>query len=326
MKGFSDLTASAKTFLRQDNQMNTDPLGSAQFITDCNWWQTKGAAKASFGTCWGKDCDNTGTLAPNSEEGELKINITSAWPLENEIMVASAPEALDIQKQLSYKISADGKILAEAKTGAWILGQANIDLTLKDAKELVLETSYSGSKKSNIFWANARVILADGKEIKVSELPVVMTNIKPNEYKGKDYYGGPVKIGGQEYTDNIPSMIENPEKPGTITIDLRELKAVGFKAVLGCDFPLGNETPRRKTYAVRAKGKTARYLNIIEPFEKKSVIKEIEAVDADHLKITLIDGRLQEITINNFEGDKGAAQVVIKESKNGKIIRQEQTN
>lgn len=325
MKGFSDLTAGTKTFLRHDSQMNSDPLGSAQFITDCSWWQTKGAAKASFETCWGKDCDNTGTLAPNSEEGELKINVTSAWPLENEIMAASAPEALDIQKQLSYKVSVDGKILTEAKTGAWILGQANIDLTLKDAKELTLETSFTGSKKSNIFWANARVVLADGKEIKVSELPMVLNNIIPNEYKGKDYYGGPVKIGGQEYTDNIASMTGNQEKPATIKIDLSGLKAVGFKAVLGCDFPLGNETPRRKTYAVRAKGKTARYLNIIEPFEKQSVIKEIQALDADHLKITLIDGRVQEITINNFEGEKGAAQIGIKESKNGKIIREEQT-
>lgn len=325
MKGFSNLTASQKTFLRHDDQMNTDPLGSAQFITDCNWWQTKGATKAEFGMCWGKDCDNSGTRAPNSEEGELKINVTSAWPLENEIMVASAPEAFEVQKQLSYKISADGKLLTEGKTGAWILGQANIDVTLKGIKELKLETSSQGSKTPNLFWADARVILTNGKEISLSELPIKTTNIKLTPEKGNDYFGGPVKIGGHEYKDNLPTMSENLKENAIITIDLSGLDVIGFKATLGSDFPLGDEKPRRKTYAVRSKGKTARYLTVIEPFEKQSVIKEVEATDADHLKITLTDGRVQEIAIQNFESEKDSIQVSVKESKNGKIIRQEQT-
>lgn len=326
MKGFSSLTASQKTFLRHDDQMNIDPLGSAQFITDCNWWQTKGAAKAEFGMCWGKDCDNAGTRAPNSEEGKLNINVISAWPLENEIMVASAPEALEVQKQLSFKISGDGNVLKEGKTGAWILGQANMDITLKGIKELKLETSSKGSKTPNLFWANARVILADGKEIGLSELPMKTKNIKPTVQKGNDYFGGPVKIGGHEYKDNVATMPENLEESAIITIDLSGLDVAEFKAILGSDFPLGDETPRRKTYAVRTKGKTTRYLTIIEPFENQSAIKTVEATDADHLKITLTDGRVQEICINNFEGEKGSPHISVKESKNGKIIRQEQTS
>lgn len=325
MKGFSDLSADTKNFLRHDNQMNPDPIGSAQFITDCNWWKTKGAAKASFGMCWGKDCDNAGTNVPTSEDGELKINVTSAWPLENEIMIGTAPEPFEVQKQLSYKVIADGKVLTEAKTGAWILGKAEIKQELNNVNELTLETNSNSSKNPNIFWADAKIILEGNKEVKISDLPIKTNNILPNQNKGKDYYDGPVKIGGQEYADNIPSMIVNEEKPAVITIDLSGLKAIGFKAVLGCDFPLGDETSRRKTYAVRAKGKTARYLTVIEPFEKKSVIKEIEASDADHLKVTLTDGRIQEIAIKNFEADKTTAQIFVKESKNGKIIRQEQT-
>lgn len=326
IKGFTDLTAGKKTFLRHDDQMNADPIGSAQFITDCSWWKTKGAAKASFAMCWGKDCDNAGTMAPYSEEGDLKINVTSAWPLENEIMTGTAPEPLDVQKKLSYKIIADEKVIAEAKTGAWILGQANINQSLKGVKELTLEVQSSPSKTPNVFWADATILLEGGKEIKVSQLPLKTNNIKPNEFKGKDYFDGPVKIGGHEYTDNLPSMPEKQDAAAIITIDLNGLNAIGFKAVLGSDFPLGNETARRKTYAVRAKGKTARFLNVIEPFEKKSVIKEVEAIDADHLKVTLMDGRVQEISIANFEAEKGSAQIAVKESKNGKIIRQEQTH
>lgn len=325
MKGFENLTASSKNFIKHEDQMNFNPLGSAQFITDCNWWQTKGAAKASFEMCWGKDCDNVGAMVPLSEDGNLKIDVTSAWPLENEIMTGTAPEPLDIEKQLNYKIIADGKIIAEAKTGAWVLGQANINQPLKDVKELTLVVKSNPSKTPNIFWGDAKIILEDGREIKVSELPFKTNNIKPNEFKGKDYFNGFVKIGGHEYKDNIPTMPENQQESATITLELNGLKAVAFKAVLGADFPLGDETARRKTYAVRSKGKTARYLNIIEPFDKQSVIKEIEATDADHVKVTLIDGRVQEISIVNFEGEKGTAQIFVKESKNGKAIREEQS-
>lgn len=326
MKGFADLTANKKTFLHHDDQMNTDPIGSAQFVTDCNWWQTKGAAKAEFEMCWGKDCDNAGTRVPNSEDGKLKINLTTAWPLENEIMVGTAPEALEVQKQLTYKISGDGNMLKEGKTGAWILGQETIDLALNGVKELKLETSSKGSKTPNLFWANARILLANGKEIALTELSLKTTNIKPTAQKGMDYFGGPVKIGGHEYKDNIPTMAENLNETAIITVDLSGLNAVRFKSVLGSDFPLGNETARRKTYAVRSKGKTTRYLNVIEPFEKESVIKEIEAIDANHLKVTLTDERIQEITIQGLEGEKAEAKISVQESKNGKIIRQEQTN
>lgn len=326
MKGFQELAAESKKFLRHDDQMNSGPLGSAQFITDCNWWQTKGPAKASFEMCWGKNCDNAGTMAPLSDEGALKINVTTVWPAENEIMAGTAPEHLDVQKQLFYKITADNKTLTESKTGAWILGQAVINQPLKDVKELTLTVRSNLSKTPNVFWGDAKIILEGGAEIKVSDLPFKTNNIKQNEYKGKDYFNGPVKIGGHEYNDNIPSMPENQEKEAVITLDLTGLKATEFNAVLGTDFPFGNENARRKTYAIRSKGKTARYLNIIEPFEKQSVIKKAEGIDADHLRVTLLDGRVQEITIINFEGEKGAAQIIVKESKNGKLIRQEQTS
>lgn len=325
MKGFSGLTASKKEFIRHDNQMNTDPLGSAQFITDCSWWKTKGAAKAEFGMCWGRGCDNAGTRVPNSEDGELKVNVTTAWPLQNEIMVGTTPEMHDVQKQLFYKISGDGKLLKEGETGAWILGQANIDMALSSVKELKLETRSKLSSTPTLFWANARVVLANGKEIALSELPLKNMNIKPTPKRGLDYFGGPVKIGGQEFKNVLPTMAENLDEAGVISVDLSGLNVVLFKAVLGGDYPLGEELPRHKTYAVRSKGKIARYLSVIEPFENQSVIQSVEATDADHLKVTLKDGRVQEISIRNLDGTNGAAQVSVKELKDGKVIRQEET-
>jgi len=325
MKGFSALTAQEKTFLRHDDQMNTDPLGSAQFITDCNWWKTKGAAKAEFSMCFGKGCDNAGTLVPNSEDGELKVNVTSTWPVENEIMVATAPENHDVNKLINYKISADGNVLKHGESGVWILGQVDVDVPLNGAKELKLEINSKASKNPTLFWANARVVLADGKEVPLLELSIKTTNVKPTPQPGLDYFGGPVKIGGHEYKNALPANLENMDEAGVITVDLSKVSAVRFKSVLGSDYPLGNETARRKTYAVRSKGKIARYLTVLEPFETGSVIKSVESRDADHLKVTLKDGRVQEIAITGFEAESGKAQVVVREFKDGKIIREEDT-
>lgn len=325
MKGFSALTTPEKTFLRHDDQLNTDPLGSAQFITDCNWWKTKGVAKAEFSMCFGKGCDNAGTLVPNSEDGELKVNVTTAWPVENEIMVATTPENHDVNKLINYKISADGNVLKQGESGVWILGQVDVDVPLNGARELKLELNSKASKNPTLFWANARVVLADGREVALSELPLKKTNVKPTTQPGLDYFGGPVKIGGHEYKNALPANMENMGEPGVITVDLSKVIAVRFKSVLGSDFPLGNETARRKTYAVRSKGKTARYLTVLEPFETESVIQSVESLDADHLKVTLKDGRIQEITITGFEDESGKAKVVTKESKDGKLIREEES-
>jgi len=323
MKGFTGLTASKKEFLRHDDQMNTDPVGSAQFITDCNWWKTTGAAKAEFSMCWGKDCDNAGTRVPNSEDGVLKINVTTAWPLNTEIMVATTPESHDVQKQVTYKIYSDGKLLTSGETGTWILGQVNIDIPVTSTTELKLEASSKLSKTSTLFWADARVVLANGKEIRLSELAIKTSNIKPILHKGMDYYGGPVKIGGHEYTDVIAANPENADESGTTTVNLSGLNAIRFKAVLGGDYPMGDEQARHKTYSVRMKGKTVRYLSVIEPFENKSSIQSIEALDANRLKVTLKDGRVQELTMENMEGDGTDIKVSVVEMLNGKVLRKE---
>ena len=100
---------------------------------------------------------------------------------------------------------------------------------------------------------------------------------------------------------------------------------MSFKATIGGDFPLGDETSRRKTMAVRTKGKDARYLSVIEPFEKESFIKSVKAEDANTLVVELIDGRTQEIVISDFEGDGKNIKVSTKEYIDGELVREEST-
>lgn len=324
MKGFKALTASKKEKLRHDNQLSTDPLSAAQFFTDCNWYKTQGTARTSFEMCFGKGCDNAGTRAPNSEDGPLKIDVFNAWPLTNEVALATVPESHGVNKQLWYSVQADNELVVNDSTGAWILGSEYIDVDVAGKKKLVLTTKTSHRVNNNtIFWGDARLLLKDGTEVYISSLDVHYENIVVPQVKGSDYYGGPVKIGGELMANSTPGMPENTSNKGVITIDVSALDAARFKAKIGGDYPLGDESARRKTLAVRLKGKDARYLSVIEPYENASVIKSVVAKSANELEVELNDGRTQIITIADLEGDGKQIKVSAMEYVNGKLLREE---
>ncbi len=326
IKGFKEVAVDKKRFLRHDNQMNTDPLGSAQFITDVNWYETTGTSRTSFEMCWGEDCDNEGARMPFSEEGPLKIDVFNAWPKENEIMIGTAPESFGVNKKVWYNVKADDKTIEKDSTGAWILGSKLIDKNIEGIKKLVLTTKTESRARNNtIFWGNASVVLKNGKEVYVSSLPITYNNILKPKTKGLDYYNGPIKIAGEPMDQSTPGMPANKNEAGSITVDLSGLEVVRFKAKIGGDFPLGNETQRRKTMAVRQEGDAARYLSVIEPFENKSFIKKVTAKNENELTVELIDGRVQEITISELEKDSRKIKVVVKEYLKGKLIREEES-
>jgi len=328
VKGFRGLMADQKELIRHDNQMSTDPLGAAQFITDCDWYKTKGTVRSKFEMCWGEGCDNKGARMPYSEEGTLKMDVFNVWPKQNEMMVGTAPEAFGVNKRLWYTIVADGETILKDSTGAWILGAKDINLDISGKKELVLTTKVSTSriKTNTIFWGNAKLILKDGSEVLISTLPVKYNNVQKPVTVGQDYYGGPVKIQGELMDKSIPGSPENKEEEATITIDLTGIEATTFKAKLGGDFPLGDESSRRKTMASRTYGKKTMYLTVIEPYEDKSVIKSVNATSPNELVVELTDGRVQKVSISGFEANNGNIKIVSKEFIDGKLIREEHSS
>jgi len=128
LKGFQGLDAPEKKFLRHDAQWNPDPVGSAQFVTDCNWYSVNAPAVSRYLERWGPGADNEGSRSIGNEDGVLKLDVHSLWPPKQEIMIGTAPELRDVQKRLFYTVRADGKKLADGKFGAWILGSADIDV------------------------------------------------------------------------------------------------------------------------------------------------------------------------------------------------------
>ena len=254
MKGFEGLDAPEKKTLRHDAQWTSDPLSSAQFVTDADWYSADAPAVSKFEMRFGPGADNNGTRALASEDGVLKLDVHSLWPKQQQIMVATAPEDHGIEKRLYYTVRGDGKVLAEGKFGAWILGQGNVDVSLEGVKQLELETRTELSHRPSLFWGGAVVLTRDGKEIPLSRLPIHSENIVPAKGEDKDYFGGPVKIVGNTYKNTLAAEPQDAGRPGVVRVDLSGIGAVRLKAVVGSDFPPGDESQRRKTYAIRADG------------------------------------------------------------------------
>jgi hypothetical protein len=326
LKGFLGLDAPEKKFLRHDAQWNPDPVGSAQFVTDCNWYSVTAPAVARFIERWGPGADNEGSRSIGNEDGILKLDVHSLWPQQQEIMVGAAPELRDVQKRLFYTVRGDRKTLAEGKFGAWILGKDDIDISVEGLKQLELETKTELAKLPTLFWANARIVTRNGKEIPLPELAPKFENVQQPPRANEDYFGGPIKIVGEEYKSATPAEPQNENQPAVVRVDLSNANAIRFKATIGGDYPLGDESQRRKVTAIRAaQGSAARFLTVIEPYENQPAVKSAEALSADKLRVELADGRVQEIEIKNFEGDGKDIQVNLTEIKDGKMLRQEST-
>jgi hypothetical protein len=326
LKGFQGLEASQKKFLRHDAQWNPDPVGSAQFVTDCDWYAVNAPAVARYLERFGPGADNEGSRSAGNDNGVLKLDVRSLWPPQQEIMIGAAPEMREVQKRLWWTVRGDSKPLADGKFGAWILGETNVDVSVAGVKQLELETKTELAKLPTLFWANARVVTKDGREILLSELPVKFENVQQPKESGKDYFGGPIKIVGEEYKSATPAEPTANGVAGIVRVDLSGVNAVRFKAMLGGDYPLGDESQRRKVTAIRAaNGSEARFLTVIEPYENQPVVKSAVATSADSLRVELVDGRVQEIQFQNFTGDGKDIVVQMTESRDGKVLRTETT-
>jgi hypothetical protein len=140
---------------------------------------------------------------------------------------------------------------------------------------------------------------------------------------GIDYAGGPVKIQAREYTRAVPGDVEDKSSEGIITIDLSEIDAQTFVSDIGGDYPVGDESKRRRFIALRKHGKTARFVSVLEPYTNKKMIKEIAFDSYDKISVYLNDGRRQVITVSGLDGDGNNVSVSVEEYINDKPIRKE---
>lgn len=330
VKGLLGLTADTKEFTSHQQQLNTDPLSAAPLVTDVNHYSVTGTLKASFLTKFGPEADNRGTRI-YGEPGNLYMDIYNAWPnARRTAFTGRAPEDHGMQKQLAYVVRGDDKVLAEGKFGAWILGEGKVDVDVTGIKKLTLSSATQGrSRDKTLFWGEAVLETKEGKVIPLSELPVSkVVNVVDNPYgRTKDYADGRINISGQDYSWGLPAEPVNPgfDHPAEYTFDLNGLQAVRLRTVIGGDYPLGDEAERRITFGVRTDAPQARFLTVIEPYEKESLVQSVVATTADELVIKLKDGREHRLYFSGMEGKGDALVVKVQEWEGGKLMREETT-
>ncbi len=321
IKGFQGLEGAE--WVRHTDQMNPDPVLSAQVITDCNWYKATDTTKVSFETQFGEGADNAGTRI-YGKDGSLKMDVYSAWPKEREMMIGTLPEQHRESRKFWYTVTGGEQVLAEGKFGAWVLGRDEVDVDVQGLEKLTLTTNaeFDSRAPNSLFWANPVIVTADGKEVSLNDLKLQSDRIAQVPTIGKDYYGGPVKIAGRPFADSVAANPLKSGEEGTIIVDLTGLNAVRFKASVGGDYPFSDESWRRKSLSFRTAGKTARYLTVIEPFEKESVVESVVAESAKQVTVKLKDGRTQVITIAGLEQGENF-KVSVGEFKNGQLVREE---
>ena len=347
IRGFLDIGGDGVRPSRHTDQMGTDPALAAQLITDCQWYTKDGTSRAAFLTIF-DDRSHLNWRSLRGKKGNLYMDVYSAWPQKNEVMVGTAPELRGRIGYTDYQVLVDDKVAASNQFSPWIVGRDDIDIPLKNCKVLKLKTlvedrrggSIPGSggfvngRVDGLFWGGGVIETAGGKTIKLSDLEKAgkltydgirrKTDAGDPVVSGMDYSGGEVKIQGRLFTETLPAQ---PKGNGLITIDLTGLEAVRFRISIGADYPYGvdNLKYQRRVYNSRVKGKTARFLTVIEPFEKDSVVRNVSALSADHLRVELKNGTVQDIEINGFEGDGSNIVVKLTESWDGRILHREST-
>ncbi len=319
-KGLVDLSAGTKRFVKHTAQCDPDPYGSAQFITDCNWYETAGTVKAGFVLDWSKG--EMGGRQSCSEPGVMNVDYYSLWPKQAGVMVGNYAESLEVARQLFYRVTGDGQLLAEGQFAPWILGKAVLDLEVGGVETLAIETRVEKAKSpKTVFLGNPQLLDAAGRPI---PFDVETDNVAETAGENLDYAGGAVTLFGEHYATSLAAEPNDRKKSGVLRIDLTGKNAVRFKAVLGGDYPVGGDDIHRKIIATRSSGKEARFLSAVELHEDRPVIESIVAHGADDIEVVRTDGKVDRFKISGLEGPAVAVEMTVEEG--GRITASEKTS
>lgn len=309
-KGLVDFTADKVEFVKHTAQCDPDPYSSAQFITDCDWYNTLGTTKASFILDWSKG--EMGGRKSQSEPGIMNVDYYSLWPKESTIMIGNYPENLNVARHLYYTVRGDGEVLTEGKLAPWILGQVSLDLDVSGVKELEIETRLDRARNLQTIFLGSPQLLSDTGE--AIQFTTSTENIAPSAGDQLDYAGGEVVIFGRPHNTSIPAEPEDRKVPGSIRINLEGKNATRFKATLGGDYPVGGDDIHRKVIATRSIGSEAYFLSAVEFHEDQSVIKNIEAISQNEIRVERVDGKVDHFMINGLDSNSPSVELTQQES------------
>ncbi|MCD8056740.1 MAG: hypothetical protein LUE25_08580 [Clostridiales bacterium] len=294
-----------------DGQKSRDVRSDAQFVTDVERFRASGTSEARFRTIFGRGGDLRGTRAECCEDGELNLDVYTAYPREYDVSVGLAAEDHGIKIPYEVKVTVGGEVKLSADGGAWILGDTKIDASFEPTREIALEIfcppllneqKYPRPSRQGLFFGGARVVYEDGTTATVSDCALEYENIDKGHGIGRDYEGGRVLIRGTEYPDAIPASPADHDLTGRVIIK-SERPITGICGVFGADAFPGDEAQRRRTFSVGVTGRCARFITVIEPHEGEGVIACAEAPDENTVTIRYKDGREETLTVCGIDTD-----------------------
>lgn len=343
MKGFLGIEGEQVREVRHTEQMNPNPISDAQFITDCHWYEVKGGSRARFQTIFTEEHAGERLVCDRSnynEPGVLNMDVYTAWPRETEQMVGRvaiydgwAADGNGYTIPLSYSAEVDGMIADSGEFDGWILGRGEISIDVRGASSAVLsltqgvmhnEIGEIVKTPQGVFWGEICLELADGTVLNLGKCMqeqtqahdewagrIQMENVDTGCGIGRDYKGGRVTIVGTEYPYAMGASPMDHDRESRILLNLEGQEAVKLTACVGVDAFAGDEWQKRKTYAVRQRGRVGRFVTVIEPYESESVVDQVDAHSPDQVEVTLKDGTVQVITLQDIMGEKPKVQLDI---------------
>lgn len=291
-------------------QLTTDPLSSGQFITECHRLVAKDQVTVRFSVEMSKYNDKgwlTSLRTSENTPGLMNMDIHCLTSTD-EVLIACDPEYQQTQQQLRYRVLLDDQVLYESHLGTWVLGRDDIHLALSQGKELVLETvtnyvsnEYGAGKDvplPAVFWGEGSVTLTDGRRLLLSELEYQMENIKPVPEENRDYFGGPVKLQAKEMKQSLPGTPADEGTVGRLLFNVEGLKLSKIDVAIGGDYPLGDESDRRRMLSFRKRSSAAEFVTVLEQFDEQPVIKEL-SYEKGSIIVTKADGTVDIVTIDD---------------------------
>ncbi|MBQ7573517.1 MAG: hypothetical protein IJT23_04595 [Clostridia bacterium] len=319
-------------------QLENNPVSSAQFITEVDKYDTNGSVKLEFAHNYtDKEAGKAAWIGIHPfRSGHNVVGIEHAdlyYPNDGaKLYVGCDPEFYDVSKRLYYSVEADGKNIADGKLGAWILGREHIDTDVSGAHTLkisvrtedgTIDHALVRKTQKTIFLGDPYFVTDTGDKVYLSDMEYTTENVDNGMGVGVDYQGGPVKIQTKLYKRAIPADVIDTEKTGIITVNLDKINAKRFISDIGGDYPLGDESDRRRFVSLRKRGISANFISILEPYEKNSAIERVEYITDTEVCVYLKDGSMDKL--NAYGMDTGDIKISVTKYMDGKIISEENT-
>lgn len=316
----------------------TEEHAGERLVCDRSNYNEPGTLNMDVHTAWPR----------KTEQMTGRVAVYEGWAADGNGYTIPLSYRVDLDGEAASSGEFDGWILGRGEVSVDVTGVAEAKMSLRQGCRYN-EIGEPVRTPQGVFWGEICLELADGRLLNLGQcLKEETARMKSTEEKsgapeniggdnsretagirdrirtenldmscgiGRDYKGGRVTIVGTEYPYSLGASPADHGSESRIILNLEGLSAVKLTACVGVDAFPGDEWQKRKTYAVRTRGRSARFVTVIEPYEAESVIESVSAGDPDRVQVELKDGRVQEIWLRGMEEEKAKPEIDFREEK-----------